>query len=90
MKTSVKKVAVPKATTTTKQLNSNKKPSQCQEILLYMRSHGSISQVEAVSVFGCYRLSARIFDLKKQGHNIICDREANVGAGYHARYRLEE
>lgn len=41
--------------------------TQCEKILQYMEETGSITQAEAVSEFGCYRLSARIADLKKQG-----------------------
>lgn len=32
-----------------------------------MEMHGSITQAEAVSRFHCYRLGARIFELKEQG-----------------------
>ena len=53
---------------------TNSRPNQAQKILEYMRKHGSITQKEAVGKFNCYRLSARIFELKEQGHNIISDR----------------
>ena len=35
-------------------------------ILNFMRAHGSITQRDAIWL-GCYRLSARIFDLKGLG-----------------------
>lgn len=41
--------------------------SQCTNILRYMEEMGGITQAEAVTEFGCYRLSARIADLKAQG-----------------------
>ncbi len=41
--------------------------SQCTNILRYMEETGGITQAEAVTEFGCYRLSARIADLKAQG-----------------------
>lgn len=44
--------------------------SQCEMILDYMRSHKSISQAVAVEKFDCYRLSARIFDLRDEGYEI--------------------
>lgn len=44
--------------------------SQSQMILEHLRTHGSITQQEAVELFGCYRLGARIYDLKAAGHKI--------------------
>lgn len=44
--------------------------SQTQMILEHLRTHGSITQQQAVDLFGCYRLGARIFDLKAAGHDI--------------------
>lgn len=41
--------------------------SQSNKILEYMKTHGSITQAEAVSAFHCYRLGARIFELKERG-----------------------
>lgn len=41
--------------------------SQRNKILEHMRLFGSITQAEAISRFHCYRLGARIFELKKQG-----------------------
>ena len=43
--------------------------TQNQRILEYMREHGSITQREAIKL-GCYRLSARIAELKSQGLRI--------------------
>ena len=65
--------------------------TQEEKIFDYMLLHGNIIQREAVKL-GCYRLSARIYDLKKQGHMIITERvnvvtkdgsRANIG-----RYRI--
>lgn len=53
---------------------THSRPNQAQKILDYMRKHGGITQMEAVDKLRCYRLSARIFELKEQGHNIISDR----------------
>ncbi len=49
---------------------ADKKPSQNDQILDYMFENGSITQKEAVDRFRCYRLSARIADLKKKGYVI--------------------
>ena len=40
-------------------------------ILEYLQKNGSITQAEAISRFGCYRLGARIYELKQRGHKVI-------------------
>ncbi len=68
-----------------------KKLSQNEKILHYLQAGNSITQRVAVNRFGCYRLSARIADLKKKGYHIVTEVETNKGeTGYHARYRLED
>lgn len=44
--------------------------SQNDKILDFIRKHGNITQAQAVTEFNCYRLSARIFDLKEKGYDI--------------------
>lgn len=44
--------------------------SQCERILKYMQDFGSITTLDAVKDLGCLRLASRIYDLKRQGHNI--------------------
>lgn len=39
-------------------------------ILNHLQAHGSITAKEAVELYGCYRLSARISDLRGAGFNI--------------------
>ena len=41
--------------------------TQCERILRHLQAYGSITQAEAVTEYGCYRLGARIWDLKAQG-----------------------
>lgn len=41
--------------------------TQCDRILRHLQDYGSITQAEAVTEYGCYRLGARIFDLKARG-----------------------
>ena len=47
------------------------KETQKERILEYIREHGSITPVEALKHIGSFRLGARIYDLKQQGHDII-------------------
>ena len=46
----------------------NKKPTQAQRVLDYITEHGSITQLEAASILGVWRLASRIADLKKNGY----------------------
>lgn len=68
--------------------------TQCERILRHMQDYGSITQAEAISEYGCYRLGARIYDLKKAGHKI--KRQIETGENRYrekvtfARYCLEE
>lgn len=67
------------------------KLSQSEKILRHMKRGRTITQEQAVRLFKCYRLSARIADLKKKGYNIVTENVPNKGEhGYHAEYRLEE
>ncbi len=40
------------------------------QILNYLKTGKKLSPLEALKKFGCFRLGARIFDLKQKGHSI--------------------
>lgn len=44
--------------------------SQGDLILHHLRSGRSINPMEALREFGCFRLGARIYDLRAEGHTI--------------------
>ena len=44
--------------------------TQCEQIVEYMRKHGSIMPKEAERHIGCMRLASRICDLRKKGYAI--------------------
>lgn len=44
--------------------------SQNQQILKYLQSGKKITPLEALNKFGCFRLGARIYDLRHDGHPI--------------------
>lgn len=46
------------------------KKSQNQIVLNWLRSGQTLTAAQASNYFGIYRLSARIYDLKRQGHKI--------------------
>lgn len=48
--------------------------TQCERILRHLQDYGSITQAEAVTEYGCYRLGARIWDLKAKGIPIRSER----------------
>lgn len=45
--------------------------AQTQQILRYLEAGNSITGLEALTLFGCMRLPARIADLKKAGVPIV-------------------
>ena len=49
-----------------------KNKSQCAEILNYLKHNrrAGITPLEALNLCGCWRLGARIYDLKELGYNI--------------------
>ena len=44
--------------------------SQKNKILEYLKSGKFISPIEALNLFGCFRLGARINELRQAGNNI--------------------
>lgn len=50
-----------------------KEDNQQNQIVRYMRKHGSITQLEALQ-FGCLRLAAQIANLRKAGFDILAER----------------
>lgn len=44
--------------------------TQCDKILRHLKDVGSITPVDALREYGCMRLGARIWDLKRMGHHI--------------------
>lgn len=85
MKNAIKKGAA--EASTTHQENNNKKKSQKQLILDYLLEGNEITPIDALNKFGCFRLGARIADLKKDGYDIKT-RIAKGGKNY-AIYTLE-
>ena len=51
-------------------LKTKKTLSQCDLILIHLQSGKTINPLQALKLYGCYRLSARIYDLKKAGFDI--------------------
>lgn len=60
--------------------------SQKEKILSYIRTYGGISNRDAAMELDIYRLSARIFDLRQDGINIVTDTIRRNGKSF-AVYR---
>lgn len=54
--------------------------TQAQEknILEWLQLGHTLTPLEALQKFGCLRLSARIYDLRDKGHDVITFREKSV------------
>lgn len=65
--------------------------SQNQAIREYLEAGHSITPLEALNKFNCFRLGARIADLKKLGLRIVAStiKDPNTGKRY-ANYALEK
>ena len=67
---------------------------QCERVLQYIKDFGSINPAQAFLDLGCYRLGARIWDLRHQGHQIsrrmVTGKNRYGEAVSYAEYRLED
>jgi hypothetical protein len=61
--------------------------TQNQLIRQHLESGKSITPLEALSMYGCLRLGARIYDLKRDGLRIKTERKTN-GKKWFAEYSL--
>ena len=61
--------------------------SQEQQILEYLKTGKSITPLDALNKFGCFRLGARIWDLRKKGHHIE-EMDTKLNGKRFARYFL--
>ena len=63
------------------------KKSQRENILEYLEIGNKITPLEALYQFGCFRLSAVIFNLRQEGFNIITHNKTVDGKTF-AEYEL--
>ena len=63
--------------------------SQSARILSHLKSGKSITPIEALTLFDCFRLGARIADLRKEGYEIKTT-ILNKGVKRFASYSLED
>jgi len=63
--------------------------TQNEKILKHLQDGNSITPLEALKLFGCFRLSARILDLRGQGHQIITDTVTHNGKKFASYYLIK-
>lgn len=62
--------------------------TQTDEIREHLERYGSIEPLEALSKYGCYRLSARINQLRNDGLHIVTEMQTSNNGRTYAMYRL--
>ena len=65
-----------------------KNETQKKLILHWLESGKTITQLQALQLFGCFRLSARILELKDEGHMIKNLWLVTLSSKKCARYKL--
>lgn len=63
--------------------------TQCKQIAAHLEGGNTITALEALNLFGCFRLASRIHDLRVAGYNIIVDRIKTNSGKTVAQYRLQ-
>jgi len=63
--------------------------SQEKMILEHLQSGQAITPMTALNLYGCFRLGARIFSLKKKGHRIMVEDVQN-GKKRYAKYYIDK
>ena len=64
--------------------------TQVDQIRRHMEEHGSITSITALERYGCFRLAARIYDLRGMGHEIDAQRWKTRSGKTVARYWLKK
>jgi helix-turn-helix protein len=73
----------------TTQAKQPAKLSQAEQILNYLKSGHTLTTLDALAFFNCFRLASRISELRSEGHPIISDMITTSSSKKKvARYRL--
>ena len=59
------------------------KQSQKQQILSALKAGDALTPLDALNRFGCFRIGARIWELRREGYNI-----KDIGTERYAKYKL--
>jgi hypothetical protein len=66
---------------------SNSIPIQTQTILEHLRG-GPITPLDALRLYHCFRLAARVYDLRQEGHQIVTNIVHDDNGKHYAEYHL--
>jgi hypothetical protein len=71
-----------------------KKPTQCQRVLDYIRQFGSITSLQAYADLSVTQLGARLYELKEQGYEFTKERINTTNRfgepTHYDKYKLKE
>ena len=62
--------------------------TQCKQIAAHLEGGKTITAIEALNLFGCFRLASRINDLRNRGMQIITEKILTATGKRVARYSL--
>ena len=69
-------------------LNEATSVAQKKRIAVYLLAGNSITQMDALRMFGCFRLASRINDLRNEGYDIATERVVTSNGKRVASYRM--
>lgn len=64
--------------------------SQARNIIAHLKSVGPLTALDALNLFGCFRLAARIGELRGDGHDIQVQSVTMPNGKTVAQYSLKE
>lgn len=53
--------------------------TQCEKILRHLQTYGTITPMEDLQEYSCFRLGARVHDLKRLGYPVKTEETENAG-----------
>lgn len=66
------------------------KQSQTDQIIDFMLAGNKITAIIALNLFQCFRLAARIADIKKRGYDVMTTFETTENGKRYAVYTIEK
>jgi len=61
-------------------VETHKRPTQATRILLYLKAGHRLTPLDALELFGCFRLAARVHELRREGWQIV-ERTVETASG---------
>jgi len=62
--------------------------SATNDVLWHLQAGKSLTAIECLNLYGCFRLAARIYDLRESGHKINMQRVTVASGKSVGRYTL--